>query len=438
MDIKKHLTYDNFLLIILALIIILPVFQHTSPSRYYNVIIARFEVVFILLSAPYLLLNRKKINFISPFWTAVFCLWCIAVYYSVIQAEHYGPAYLRGIVTIVNAIFAIAVTLYFHLWKGRSSWIMAIVPIGFFISGLAVIHFGVNLTDFNEHCWACTGSFPNYSSIRHLDYHVFGAIIFTFYFLIESKRHHLLVAGSFVLLTYNFSFLLWSGGRGAIIASLTSFFVILTYLSKGERARFIMASLLSLSISYLLLVNLGLDEMTREMVDRSMAYQNYSDLLAGLYNDFLPTLNIISGDRIECCWIPTLEALSHSYLFGLGPESYIYIEPRLFGTQPHNSVLQFLLEWGVVGTLLFLVILSGMFRRGTKYLKSENSPSEKTRRVVLLSLIIGFGVFSLVDGIFYHGLSLMIFSITVAAFSSTQVDPENSSPKNQLSEDPLK
>ena len=53
-----------------------------------------------------------------------------------------------------------------------------------------------------------------------------------------------------------------------------------------------------------------------------------------------------------------------NFAFGLGPQGYWYMPNRIRGIQPHNSFLQFVLEWGVVGSAIFLFLLARAFFRG--------------------------------------------------------------------------
>ena len=70
----------------------------------------------------------------------------------------------------------------------------------------------------------------------------------------------------------------------------------------------------------------------------------------------LSNINQISTGRSEM-WALSLQAMSASPWFGLGPYGYFFIENRSYGDQPHNFLIQFLVEWGVIGTLLLLFAL---------------------------------------------------------------------------------
>jgi O-antigen ligase len=86
-----------------------------------------------------------------------------------------------------------------------------------------------------------------------------------------------------------------------------------------------------------------------------------------------PTLDKMSTSRI-LIWKEMLQELHHSPWLGLGPQSIFFLNelgPNII--HAHNWVLQFLLEWGVVGTMLFVLILYVLIHQGWQKFKSDNS-----------------------------------------------------------------
>lgn len=122
-------------------------------------------------------------------------------------------------------------------------------------------------------------------------------------------------------------------------------------------------------------------------------------------------LNAYSAGRIEL-WYQTAIAILHHPLFGAGPEGYWLSECCSREVlQPHNFVLQFLLEFGIVGCLMFtllawrFVVHLGGLRRTTQLLLA----SDGNRTVSCL--VCAYLAYSLIDGTLYHPLPMLLFAL---------------------------
>lgn len=52
--------------------------------------------------------------------------------------------------------------------------------------------------------------------------------------------------------------------------------------------------------------------------------------------------------------------------YGQGADTYLFIRPRQFGDQPHNVLIQWMLDFGLLGTIPLVVILLGVIVRGSR------------------------------------------------------------------------
>jgi O-antigen ligase len=121
-------------------------------------------------------------------------------------------------------------------------------------------------------------------------------------------------------------------------------------------------------------------------------------------------------------------------VLGHGPDGFRFSEierphPGIY--QPHNSVVQVLVEFGITGLVLVSLVFFQELRRfhGRLTGQRENSPVDTTA-VLLFGLLIGFLVFSLVDGLFYHSVPLLMISVLsplafAASMSAMQSNPGN-------------
>ena len=74
-------------------------------------------------------------------------------------------------------------------------------------------------------------------------------------------------------------------------------------------------------------------------------------------------------------WVIASLNKENAWLLGLGSQGYCFMPNRTFAFQPHNLVFQFLAEWGIVGTVIFLsVLIYGFFDGARRYLFSKSTP----------------------------------------------------------------
>ncbi len=70
-------------------------------------------------------------------------------------------------------------------------------------------------------------------------------------------------------------------------------------------------------------------------------------------------LNQLTTGRAHM-WQLSIHAMLEEPWFGLGPYGYFFIPERVYDDQPHNFIVQFLVEWGVIGAVLMISMLLGL------------------------------------------------------------------------------
>jgi O-antigen ligase len=125
-------------------------------------------------------------------------------------------------------------------------------------------------------------------------------------------------------------------------------------------------------------------------------------------------------------WSQCIEAIKESPFFGYGPEGYQFHPDNSYGIQPHNVIFQFLMSYGFIGTsiilsLYLIVMSSGINKIINKKNKSYDIINIDNLRVSLL-IIVGFSIFGLVDGTFYHAQSLYIICIAFSVLISNYIN----------------
>jgi len=143
-------------------------------------------------------------------------------------------------------------------------------------------------------------------------------------------------------------------------------------------------------------------------------------------------LDYFGSGRLQV-WGGTLQAIAASPLFGAGPDGY-WLSGCCGRTllQPHNVVLQLLLDIGLVGCSILLLLIGCAVRRlGPTRARVERVLASPTR-VVLAGLLGSYLAYGLIDGLFYHPLPLMhfaLFSGLMAASLSRHQSFANAIPK---------
>ena len=89
---------------------------------------------------------------------------------------------------------------------------------------------------------------------------------------------------------------------------------------------------------------------------------------------------------------------------GHGPDAYRFFTPKLDGQQPHNVVLQLWLDLGLLGALPALILLGGAVLAGWRFTRRGDPGTELAPWLALLTALLLGG---LLDGIFYHVLTLL-------------------------------
>lgn len=245
---------------------------------------------------------------------------------------------------------------------------------------------------------------PIYRHLRHFNYDLaIVAAMIGGLMLPRFRYFKWLIVLSFFVLGY-FSF--WSGGRGQVVALL----VVVVSLSLGvtrERLHelsFPIQAISAFLFGALLVVLTGQTDLAFGALDRSSR----------------EGLNAVSSGRLAI-WMGTLSTSSETVvgaLFGHGPESFVRLavfkQFNHYITHPHNTVIQWVFEYGVVGAAAVMTIYFNLAKRCVwPALFSANKLERLSSAAV-----IGMTVFSLFDGIYYHAAPLLFMTLIWAYLCS--------------------
>lgn len=113
-------------------------------------------------------------------------------------------------------------------------------------------------------------------------------------------------------------------------------------------------------------------------------------------------------------WRESAERALTSPWIGHGPDAYRFATPKLDGQQPHNLVLQLWLDLGILGAVPVLLLLGAALWTGWK-ISRRNEPNAKV--VPWFALLVALGCAGMLDGIFYHVLTLWPALLAVGAIT---------------------
>lgn len=199
---------------------------------------------------------------------------------------------------------------------------------------------------------------------------------------------------------------LWSGSRTPLAALAGTFVVWFFRLEPERRRRFCAVLIGPLAVATalaLVIPSRGAHLGLLNAVERTTTAGTVSEL---------------SSTRADF-WRESARHALESPLIGRGPDAYRYLTPSLDGLQPHNFLLQWLLDFGLLGTLPLLALAALALRRGWR--RETLRTTGPWGALLTASLLAGA-----LDGNLYHFLGLFPAALA-AAFCLSSRPPANAS-----------
>lgn len=241
---------------------------------------------------------------------------------------------------------------------------------------------------------------PIYRHLRHLNYDliVVAALGFSSWLGATKKARYGYVA-MFLALGY---FSIWSGGRGEALALIVFFAALLGFGVTQWREKHFQVTLAALLLGGILVIGSGQTQFLSGQLERSVA----------------ASADRISSGRLKI-WQTSLARAEESpaaLIFGFGPDAFVRLgiyrdvwpEGNSYIVHPHNSLVQWILEFGVAGTLLIVLFLMRTGAIAISLLR-RGAPADipKTAAALFLALLC----YSMVDGVFYHAIPLTMITL---------------------------
>lgn len=234
------------------------------------------------------------------------------------------------------------------------------------------------------------------SNIRHFGHIIMLGCLYSSIKLLTEKRQLSLIA----LAGITFATLVWLGGRGALLSYAITLLLAIGVLKRTYR---LVRQRVVLLFSTLLISLL---------ISAPLHIYSWNGLTRLVNPDVLSTqqvdLNSLSSGRIEQ-WQKAWALTADKPIFGHGAESY-YFEAQIKSRHPHNFILQFLVEYGVVGLVMTLVGLAYLCYLGVANTLRECNCINLFCLASVLSLIIH----GLVSGTLFYSPPLLVLCVAAA------------------------
>lgn len=259
------------------------------------------------------------------------------------------------------------------------------------ISGAVMVRLGVA---------ADRMDFPVYWSARLLGAHQFAGAIAALVLLRDSPsgfRANILPAVGGAL---TFTALAWSGSRAPALG-LAVFIAVWAWRGGSIDRRFLLRwipflAVLALACSY----PLGTPF-------RQLGWWHAFERTAGAVGESGIDIAEMTSSRTDY-WKASWRQFLCSPWVGNGADAYLFLIPKQPGNQPHSAILQWLLEYGVTGTIAWCALLAGAVRAA--FAPARHAASNSTTITTGVwggAAMAGAAVYALFDGVFYHMIVFM-------------------------------
>jgi O-antigen ligase len=365
------------------------------PSRTYALPIVAAEVAVILLAAAAGFRPLAAFGQLSRL-----AQWSLLAWLSVVAIAAFGAAVPRGALieaamTLLQAAFCLALWNRFCL-----SW-RAFIPIFYAAIAAGAVGYGIVAHIAVIAAWE-VADFPwigfgvGVSNVRQIGFYGIALM---------GIALGMLRSGSpqarrwwWAALVLGYYLVVWSGGRAAFGAALATSAVALLLVERtrrGTAAGMLGALLLALLMGLVVVPDPAWGTMA--IIGRSVD-TGTEDYSSGRWD----------------MWAQALAALPQAAWFGHGQGQFRFLVPAALHSynHPHNAVIQFLYQWGFLGTVALGLSFCGLARRLPSLAKAN------PLSLPAVFLLTGMISMSMLEGNFYHQYPIMVSLVCVAALGA--------------------
>ncbi len=372
--------------------------------------VIRVLSVVTILTDLFIVIVGIKLGFLQYVWSSVSV--SIKIAFAVLFASAMFSVFtdnsLVGFSLFITLRFFLQLTALFSLIHILSSSpkfdtdrYFTVIMTGVFLYVAYIILIIAMIPDYAAFYWL--GGLPSATNVRHIGNYVaiLSIAAIGLFLFAKNPNQWRILAVIFVVTT----FLAWTGSRaafvGLIVALPTAIYVVRHHVSATR------IGILAATLSFAVLVTIPLP----------VPNPSYGVIRMIVASDVRQNSDISSARTIV--WKRTIAEIAQAPLFGHGAGRFLGnmdAKYRYDLDNPHNFILQFGYDWGIVGlaVALLLLILGSvrLFKLPTV------SPLATFCAVSGLMLMLSIG---LLEGMFYHPLKMLLVSALVApAFALTR------------------
>ena len=340
-------------------------------------------------------------------WTLL-GIWLLASLVATIWAVHPVPAVLRSAEWVAHGLFAFVVWTELRRDPNGTKYIEQAVALGFAFFTALVVFEALKMEAPGKHNWM--GQTPYLGNIRHFGIYALAGLAFAARPLLDAGASRVSKHGAVALMTLAWTVLWWSGGRASVGAAVVAGAVL--FALAGPRRR---------SLALWFVVALGVGALLSEGL---AVGRGGGGIAGGLGMDVNSAKgNGFTSGRTDV-WMTALAAWQERPWLGVGPDGAAFLLSTYQQVQPHNLFVQVLVEWGIVGGIAFLGLLSWGLICAVRTAWAETDPAMRAARAVAVSYLLGATAHAMLDGLFYDARSLLfIAAASAVALVPTQGDP---------------
>jgi hypothetical protein len=378
--------------------------------RYEAVFVGAFIAFRLTKGFPADLIPVKSIGF----WLLV--LWVASITLSLLRSPYdlVGDwfAVQRYYQTLFHIVFFLCLYGFFSTYQGSVRAVMISLAASVGVLALLFVAAWLTLSEpiaFDSNYWFLYP--PCNAHIRITGFLVAAGTVALLPFFSEKIKSKWIAVSYYSIGILTWALMFWTGGRGSILSALIACVAIAFILKiKKQPLKHVLIAMAVFVVGGILLA-----ELSKIFFWNGIFQAAERTVAAGVDPNGLTTGRIM-------IWGWVIETLNneHSWFLGLGSQGYFYMPNRTFAFQPHNLVFQFLAEWGICGTALFLAMMGYGLLKGARKRLYRATGEISVTALAALGIILSLGLHSLVDGIFYHAQPSMHLAIAFAIWMSAE------------------
>ncbi len=369
-----------------------------------------FEIGMLCLIALYIIFSKEQ----TERWLAAFRLipaiarWALLGIMSCgLVSSYLAPMTMMALVELLTVLllFVFAIFIAANFLYQPERYQRALLAILYLATLTFTAVFFVVLAN---HQWRLYGGFPGFVNIRFFSqFQVWLLPLLSLPLLQKSYHKAWWVIGG-LLSGLWWMFVYASNAKGMWVALIITALLMLVMFRRRCIKWLSLQIILALfaGLVYFILVHWLpslLAEPTAASTAATTAHSSY----------FSQTLTQSSEPRLYL-WYQAIKLFMSHPLFGVGPLHYAYY-PNQYAAHPHNSILLFLSEWGVIATLLLMICgiwaAFAWFKRFNIAAMARLDISKKYWILALTAALLAGLSYSLVSGVFVTPMSQVMFVV---------------------------